>query len=157
MGWACNRTSKDWKFYFLPSITPKSWQKHQFLSHSNNLADFNNVNEEFLPKNPPKKILQKDSSKKRETKKIPERSKKYLKISNSLHRTWRPKILSSLFYLHFPDYMGHDSNKEFWKSTHFKNMTDGFLLRYQNLLQYFTSEMMHFQAWKNKYLSNNMS
>ena len=43
------------KFYFLPSITPKSWQKHKFHSYSNTLANFNNVNKEFLPKNPPKK------------------------------------------------------------------------------------------------------
>ena len=46
----------------------------------------------------------------------------------------------------FHDYMGHDSNKEFWKNTHFENMTAGFLLRYQNLLRYFTPEMTYFQA-----------
>jgi hypothetical protein len=37
---------------------------HQFLSDSNNLADFNNVNKEFLPKIPPKQILQKNPTKK---------------------------------------------------------------------------------------------
>ena len=48
-------------------LETKSWQTHQFLPYSNNLADFNNVNKEFLPKksspkksppkNPPKEIL----------------------------------------------------------------------------------------------------
>jgi hypothetical protein len=122
--WTCSRTSED--LNFLPSssffIQTKSWQKHQSLSDSNNLADFNNVNKEFLPenppkkilqKNPPKKILQKKSSKKnpRKIQKIPPKNpekiqkifkqflKKFLilKISNSLHRTWRLKTLSGLF------------------------------------------------------------
>ena len=76
------RTSKD--LNFLPSsffFETKSWQKHQFLSDSNKLANFNNTNKEFvakkssqkipqknLPKkssqkNPPKMILQKNSKK----------------------------------------------------------------------------------------------
>ena len=55
-------TSKDLNssFFF---IETKSGQKHQSLSDSNNLADFNNVNKEFLPKkflqDKSKKILQK--------------------------------------------------------------------------------------------------
>ena len=32
----------------------------------------------------------------------------------------------------------------------FEKMTAGFLLTYQNLLRYFTPEIMHFQALKNK-------
>ena len=59
------------KFSFLPSfcIETKSWQKHQSLSDSNNLTDFNNINKKFLPrkssqKNSPKKFLQKKSPKK---------------------------------------------------------------------------------------------
>ena len=46
------RTSND--LNFLPSsffIETKSWQKHQSLSDSNKLADINNMNKEFLPKN----------------------------------------------------------------------------------------------------------
>ena len=40
-------------------LETKSWQTHQFLPYSNNLADFNNVNKEFLPKkSSPKKSSQ---------------------------------------------------------------------------------------------------
>ena len=48
---------------FLPSFCfqTKSWQKDQSLSDSNSLADFNNVNKEFIPKNFPKKIFSKKS------------------------------------------------------------------------------------------------
>jgi hypothetical protein len=38
------------------------------------------------------------------------------------------------------------SPKNFKKKFHFENMTDDFLLSYQNLLRYFTPEMMHFWA-----------
>jgi hypothetical protein len=56
----------------------------QSLSDSNNLADFNNVNKEFLPKNLPKKtsqkILPKNPPQKKSKKKIqkipPEKSRK---------------------------------------------------------------------------------
>ena len=34
-----------------------------------------------------------------------------------------------------PDYMAHDITKEFWKNSHFENMTAGFLLRCQNSLR----------------------
>ena len=74
-------------------IEIKSWQTNQSLSYSNNLADFNNVNKEFLQKNfsqknPPKKFLQKNSSKKilqkippkNSSKKIPKKiQKRFLK------------------------------------------------------------------------------
>ena len=33
--------------------------------------------------------------------------------------------------------------KKFQKNTHFENMTADFLLENQNLLRYFTPEMMH--------------
>ena len=42
-----------------------------------------------------------------------------------------------------PDYMAHDITKQFWKNIHFENMTAGFLLRYENLLWYFTPEMRY--------------
>ena len=44
--------------------------------------------------------------------------------------------------------MAYEIAKEFWKNSHIENMTAGFLLRCQNLLRYFTPEMMQFQAWK---------
>ena len=63
------RTSKD--LNFCPSsFETKSWQKHHSLSDSNKLVDFNNINKEFLPKNPPKKILLKESSQKNPAKKF---------------------------------------------------------------------------------------
>ena len=108
------RTSKDLNSC-LPSfsIETKSWQKHQSLSDSSNLADFNNVNKEFIPrkssqkilpkKNPPKIFLQKNPRKIKKSPQNPEKIQKIskqflkkfliLKISNSLHRTWRPKTL----------------------------------------------------------------
>ena len=52
-------------------------------------------------------------------------------------------FLCSFTYI-FPDYVGHDITKEFGKNSHFENMTAGFLQRCQNLLRYFTPEMMHF-------------
>jgi predicted PurR-regulated permease PerM len=101
-------------------------QNAQSLSASNKLFDFNNMNKEFLPKrssqkktpkeflqkNPRKiqKILQKNPRKiqkilQKNPEKFPKNSKQFLKeflilkISNSLHRTWRPKTLSGLFLL----------------------------------------------------------
>ena len=49
-----------------------------------------------------------------------------------------------------PDYVPHESQKEFWKNSHFENTRAGFLLRCQNSLRQNTPKMMHFQAWKNK-------
>ena len=47
-----------------------------------------------------------------------------------------------------PEYVAHEITQEFWKNSLLENMTASFLLRCQNLLWYFTPEMMHFQAWK---------
>ena len=41
------------------------------------------------------------------------------------------------------DYVAHDITKEFWKNSHFENMTAGFLLRYQNSLRYEISLIWH--------------
>ena len=66
-------TSKDpnsCPSFLFPSffIETKSWQKHQSISDSNKLVDFNNINKYFLKtssqKNLPKKILQKNPPKK---------------------------------------------------------------------------------------------
>jgi hypothetical protein len=49
---------------------------NQFLPYSNNLADFYNVNKEFLPKNPPKNPPKKFS---KDSQKFPQKySKKFL-------------------------------------------------------------------------------
>jgi hypothetical protein len=73
-------------FLLLFFFETKSWQKHQSLSDSNKLVDFNTVNKEFLPKkssqkssqkNPPKKILPKIPPKTFLKKKIQEKSKKF--------------------------------------------------------------------------------
>ena len=45
-----------------------------------------------------------------------------------------------------PDYVPHESSKEFLKNSHFKNTRAGFLLSCQNTLWQTTHEMMHFQA-----------
>ena len=45
-----------------------------------------------------------------------------------------------------PDYVSHESFKEFWKNSHFENMRADFLMRCQNLLRQTSPEMMHFQA-----------
>ena len=47
-----------------------------------------------------------------------------------------------------PDYVAHESLKEFWKNIYFENMRAGFHLRCQNSLRFVTPEMMHFQPWK---------
>ena len=49
------------------------------------------------------------------------------------------------------NYLTHESQKDFWKNSHFENTRAGFLLWCQNSLWQNTSKMMHFQAWKNKY------
>ena len=54
-----------------------------------------------------------------------------------------------------PDYMAHSISKEFWKNSHFKNMTAGFLRRCKNLLRWIAPKMMHFRPWKKLILTNN--
>ena len=61
------RTSKD--LNSCPPPPPPSFRQNlgksiSSFSDSNKLADFNNINKEFLPKNPPPKIFPKSSSKK---------------------------------------------------------------------------------------------
>ena len=46
--------------------------------------------------------------------------------------------------------MGHEATKQFWKSSHFENMTAVFLLRCQNSLRQISPEKSPFQAWINK-------
>ena len=109
-------TSKDpnsCPSFLFPSffIETKSWQKHQSISDSNKLVDFNNINKYFLktssqknlpkkilqkilPKNPPKEILPKRSSQKnpKPPKKIQEKSKKFQNNSSNSSWFWKYPI-----------------------------------------------------------------
>ena len=47
------------------------------------------------------------------------------------------KKLKKIFYIFtciLPNYVPHEITKEFWKNSHFENITAGFILRSQNLL-----------------------
>ena len=78
-------------------------------------------------KNPPKKILPKNPQKKssqkimKNSQKIPKNSKKFpnnfsnnLKVSNSLHRTWRLKTLSGLFVCLFDNLYKSCKTNHIW-------------------------------------------
>ena len=52
------------------------------------------------------------------------------------------------------NYVAHDITKEFWKNSHFENMTAGFLLRCQNWLRYEISLIWH---WNIDLLKQNWS
>ena len=58
------------------------------------------------------------------------------------------KFRKQLYFLTciLPDYMFHESPKEFWKNNHFENMRASFFRRCQNSLRQTSHEMMHFQA-----------
>ena len=63
----------------------------------------------------------------------------------------------SFFTCILPDYLSHESLKEFWKNSHFENRRANFLRRYQNSLRQNSPKMMHFQAGKNNILSDYVS
>ena len=56
-----------------------------------------------------------------------------------------------------PDYVSHESSKEFWRNSYFEHMRADFLGRSLNSLWQTSPEMMHFQAWKKMFLTNTMS
>ena len=126
MRWACVAllrvkipSSLHWDEIKIPSslhwnkITSKSWQKpipcknlpsnsSQRIPHKippKKLLPANSYQKispkKFLPKNSSQKILLKNSQK--ISQKI-QKISKILKISDSLHQTWRPKTLSGLFF-----------------------------------------------------------
>ena len=75
------------------------------------------------------------------------------KRDKSIIKNFISKKFRKWFYFFtciLPNYLIHKSQKEFWKNSHFENTRAGFLLRCQNSLWQNTSEIMHFQAWKNK-------
>ena len=51
-----------------------------------------------------------------------------------------------LFTFILPDYVFHESQKEFWKNNHFENMRASFFRRGQNSLRQTSHDMLHFQA-----------
>ena len=97
--WICNRTSKNLKYssFLPPLLLGKILTKTQILIYKsirNNLADFNNVNKECLPKKSfqkisPKKFLQKNSSQKIPPQKNP---KNFQTISQNILRFWKYPI-----------------------------------------------------------------
>ena len=56
-----------------------------------------------------------------------------------------------------PDYLCHESLKEFLKNSHIEKIRADFLRRCQNSLRQTSPEMMHFQAWKKNILTDFMS
>ena len=64
------------------------------------------------------------------------------------------KFFFYFFVCILPDYVAHDIAKEFWKNSHFENVTAGFLLRCQKSLRQTTPEIKHFQGWQ-KYIFTN--
>ena len=75
------------------------------------------------------------------------------KRDKSILRIFINEKFRKLFYFFtciLPNYLTHESQKDFWKNSHFENTRAGFLLWCQNSLWQNTSKMMHFQAWKNK-------
>ena len=73
------------------------------------------------------------------------RKKPELSISkNCISEKFRKQLY--FFTCILPDYVFHESPKEFWKNSHFENMRADFLRRCQNSLRQTSPEMMHFQA-----------
>ena len=65
----------------------------------------------------------------------------FKKFISKKFRKWFNFLISIL-----PDYVPHESQKEFWKNSHFENTRAGFLLRCQNSHRQNTPKMMYFQA-----------
>ena len=55
-----------------------------------------------------------------------------------------------------PDYVSHESIKEFWKNSRFENMRPDFLRRCQNSFRQTSSEMMHFYRHEKNILTDIM-
>ena len=69
-------------------------------------------------------------------------------FSIQLFISWK---LQKLFYFLtciLADFVADEITKEFWKSSHFENITAGFLLRCQNTLRWNTPEKMRFTGVK---------
>ena len=77
-------------------------------------------------------------------------AKKYDSSKLTIFISEKFKKLFYFFTCILPDYVAHDITKDFFLNSHFENMTAGFLLRCQNLLRYFTPEMMHEKNYFNQ-------
>ena len=58
------------------------------------------------------------------------------------------KLRKQLYFLTciLPDYVFHESPKEFWKNNHFENVRAIFFRRFQNSLWQTSPKIMYFQA-----------
>ena len=65
-------------------------------------------------------------------------------FKNCINEKFRKQLY--FFICILPDYMFHESPKEFWKNNRFENMRASFLRRCQNSLWQTSHEMKHFQA-----------
>ena len=65
-------------------------------------------------------------------------------FKNSIGEKFRKQLY--FFTCISPDYVFHESPKEFWKNNHFENMRASFLRRCQKSLWQTSHEMMHIQA-----------
>ena len=127
------RTSKDLNSCLSSLLTPKFWQKHQFLSYSISNSFQRIPIKKSSQKVPPKKFLGKNSSKKflqnnspknhKNFEKKSQKISKVLKISNSLHRTWNLCNLFSLqitFWWYLFIYL-FSSMRSMWRALILKN------------------------------------
>ena len=79
----------------------------------------------------------------------------WFKRDNLFHYFSLLKSSENIFYsfaCSLPDYVAHESLKEFWKDVYFENMRTGFLLRCQNSLWFVTLKWCIFSHEK-KYFS----
>ena len=78
------------------------------------------------------------------------------KRDNLFHYFSLMKSLENAFYFLtniLPDFVTHESSKEFWKNSHFENMRAGFLLMCQNSLRQTTPWNHAFSAMKKIYFN----
>ena len=71
------------------------------------------------------------------------------KLRFFIHKKFKKQF--NFFTCILPGYVFNESPKEFWKNNKFENMRANFISRCQNSLQQNSPEIMHFQAWKNKF------
>ena len=65
-------------------------------------------------------------------------------FKNCISEMFRKKL--NFFTYILPDYVFHESPKEFWKNNQFEHIRASFLRRCQNSLWQTSHEMMHFQS-----------
>ena len=65
-------------------------------------------------------------------------------FNNCISEKFRKEL--NFFTCISPDYVFHESPKEFWKNNYFENMRASFLRRCQNSLWQTSHKMMHFQV-----------